>query len=130
MKKLLLVFAAGCLGALVCSLFIWALGQQGITQALNVRIAPSLSAHWLYPRIVWGGLWGLLFLWSFAQSRPFTKGMILSLAPTAAQLFIFFPFYQNKDIAGLDLGLLAPLVVIVVNMVWGITTALTLRYAR
>ena len=130
MKKFLLVFAAGCLGALVNSLLIWSLGQQGITQTLGVSMVPYLSAHWLYPRIVWGGLWGFLFIISFAQNRPFFKGGLLGLFPTAAQLFVFFPYYQNGGIAGLELGLLTPLVVLVVNWVWGVTTALVIRHAH
>jgi len=32
--------------------------------------------------------------------------------------------------AGLQLGLLTPLLVLVVNWVWGVVTALTIKYAR
>jgi hypothetical protein len=61
-KKTSLVFAAGCLGGLVNSLAVWIFGDFGITAALGVKIAPQLSPAWLYPRLVWGGIWGLLFL--------------------------------------------------------------------
>jgi hypothetical protein len=54
MKKLLIFFGAGCLGALANSLTVWALGNYGITKALEVSITPALSPGWLYPRIVWG----------------------------------------------------------------------------
>jgi hypothetical protein len=30
-----------------------------------VAIAPALKLSWLYPRIVWGGLWGLVFVFPF-----------------------------------------------------------------
>jgi len=130
MKKLLLFFAAGCLGALANSIAVWQFGQLGITSAFGVSIAPSLSPAWLYPRIVWGGLWGLLFIFPMLQSRLLLKGSILSLFPTAVMLFIVFPYQANKGIAGIELGLMTPVFVIFFNWVWGIITAITIKYAK
>lgn len=130
MKKMLMYFAAGSLGALANSLVLWQLGQLGITGALHVAIAPSLSAAWLYPRIVWGGLWGLLFILPFLQSRLVFKGAVLSLLPSIVQLFVVFPFKAHKGIGGIELGLLTPLVVLMVNWVWGVVTGLTIKLAR
>ncbi|WP_373084975.1 hypothetical protein [Zhongshania sp.] len=129
MRKLLIFFAAGCVGALVNSLAIWLLGDHGITTRLGIAIAPNLSPSWLYPRIVWGGLWGLLFILPMLASRPFSKGLLLSLLPTAVQLFVVFPQAQ-KGYGGLELGLYTPALVLFVNGIWGATTALTIRYAR
>jgi len=53
-----LVFAAGCIGGLANSISVWGMGKLGITGAMGVSIAPDWSPAWLYPRIVWGGLWG------------------------------------------------------------------------
>lgn len=130
MKKLLIVFAAGCAGALANSLTVWLFGDLGISRSLGVAISPALSPAWLYPRIVWGGLWGLLFALPFLQSRLFWKGTLLSLLPTAVQLFIVFPFKAHKGIAGLELGLLTPLLVLFFNWIWGIATALTIKLAK
>ena len=58
----MLAFSAGALGGLANSLAVWLFGALGITLALGVGIAPGLTPAWLYPRIVWGGLWGFLFL--------------------------------------------------------------------
>jgi hypothetical protein len=82
MKKPLTFFAAGCVGALANSFTVWAFGQYGITQALGVAIVPALSSSWLYPRIVWGGIWGLLFILPILDSKLLRKGSILSLFPT------------------------------------------------
>ena len=60
MKRLLILFAAGCLGALANSLLVWLSGDLGITRSMGVSIAPALTPNWLYPRIVWGGIWGLV----------------------------------------------------------------------
>lgn len=130
MKKPLIVFAAGCLGALANSLAVWFFGSTGINQALGVSIAPMLSPAWLYPRIVWGGLWGLLFLLPLLNSKPLAKGAILSIFPTLVQLFVVFPFKAGKGMAGLELGLLTPLLVLFFNLVWGIVTALVIRWSR
>ncbi len=130
MKKLLVFFTAGCLGALANSLAVWLFGKYGITTGLGVSIAPSLSPAWLYPRIVWGGIWGLLFILPMLQTKPIVKGTILSLFPTIIQLFVVFPFKADKGVAGLELGLYTPLFVVFFNWVWGIVAALTIRFSR
>lgn len=128
-KRMMLVFAAGCLGALANSLLVWAFGYYGINQSLGVAIAPPLSKFWLYPRIVWGGLWGFLFLLPWIRGGLIPRGFILSLIPTAAQLFIFFPFYAYQGVAGLELGLLTPVMVLFFNAIWGWVTALAIRFS-
>ena len=129
-KKLSLVFAAGCLGGLLNSLAVWIFGVIGITSALGVKITPPLSAPWLYPRIVWGGIWGLLFLLPLMHKRFLYRGLIFSLGPTIVQLFIVFPVKANKGIMGFDLGLLTPLFVFVFNAIWGLTAAIWLRWVN
>ncbi len=128
MKKLLIFFAAGSVGALANSLTVWAFGYYGITASLGVAIAPPLSPDWLYPRIVWGGLWGLLFILPILQSKLLLKGAVLSLFPTAVQLFVVFPMMAHKGMAGLDVGLLTPLFVIFFNWIWGVSTALAIKH--
>jgi len=130
MKKLLIYFAAGCVGALANSLAVWLFGDLGITKHFAVSIAPSLSAAWLYPRIVWGGIWGLLFALPLLNSKFIKKGSLLSLFPTAVQLFVVFPFKASKGMAGIELGLLTPAFVILFNWIWGVVTALTIKMSR
>lgn len=130
MKKLLVFFAAGCLGALANSFIVWQFGQLGITSTFGVSIAPDLTPSWLYPRIVWGGIWGLFFILPMLQSKLFLKGAILSLLPTAVQLFVVFPFMANKGMAGIEIGLFTPIFVIFFNWVWGFITAATIKYAK
>jgi len=129
MRKWLLVFAAGSLGALVSALAMWLAGRYGLTQALGVRWAPALSAHWLYPRIVWGGLWGFLFLLPLFGSRWLLKSLVLALVVTLIKLFVIFPYSTSYGVAGLELGLLMPLVVYVFTFIWALTTAISLRLA-
>ena len=99
-----LAYAAGSVGGLMNSLAVWLLGFVGITTALGVNIAPPLSAAWLYPRIVWGGLWGFLFLIPLFGNSPLLRGVIYSLGPILVQLFIVFPIQDGKGVMGLDSG--------------------------
>lgn len=128
-RKISLVFTAGCLGGLVNSLSVWFFGIAGITSALGVTIAPQLSASWLYPRIVWGGIWGVLFLLPKMRGHFILRGLIYSLGPTLVQLFVVFPLKTNAGNFGFGKGELTPLFVILFNAIWGITAALWLKYA-
>ncbi len=127
-RKISLVFAAGVLGALLNSLAVWAAGEFGITATAGVKIAPKLSAAWLYPRLVWGGLWGILFLLPMMQSRIWYQGLFYSIGPTLVQLFVVFPLKAQKGAMGLELGALTPLFVVVFNAIWGWTAAIWLRW--
>jgi len=130
MKKILICFAAGCLGGLINSLAVWLVGDLGIAKSLDVSIAPALTPAWLYPRIVWGGIWGFVFLVPIMKSKAFARGTLISLLPTLVQLFIVFPYKAHKGIAGMELGLLTPVFVLVYNWVWGIVTAFTIKLSR
>ncbi|MBD1898161.1 hypothetical protein [Coleofasciculus sp. FACHB-129] len=132
-RKLTLVFAAGALGGLANSLAVWLFGVLGITAALGVKIAPALTPDWLYPRIVWGGLWGFLFVLPFLRYPSWLRGIVLrgivySLAPTLAQLLIVFSVKANQGLLGLKLGVLTPLFILFFNAIWGIAAAFWLQF--
>ena len=130
MKKILICFGAGCLGALANSLTVWFFGDFGITKALDVSIAPSLTPAWLYPRIVWGGIWGLVFIAPVLKSHPIRKGLLMSLFPSLVQLLVLFPIRENQGYMGFDLGIFTPLFVVFFNMVWGVVTSISIRLAK
>lgn len=130
MKRILIFFAAGCLGALANSLVVYLFGDLGITKSLGVSISPALKSSWLYPRIVWGGIFGFLFFLPLLNSKPVSKGTLLSVFPTIVQLFIVFPYKAGKGIAGIELGVLTPALVFVFNWVWGVVTSLTINYSK
>ena len=126
-RGLSLVFAAGAVGAVAKSVALWAAGASGLSDALGVRIAPALTPAWLYPRIVWGGLWGLLFLLPLASQRWVAQGLALSLFPSLFQLFVVFPYRTTAGPLGTGLGTLTPVLVLAVNAVWGLTASAWLR---
>jgi hypothetical protein len=128
-KTLSVVFAGGAFGALVNSLVVWAFGAYGVSAALKVAMQPALTPGWLYPRIVWGGMWGFLFLLPMLQSSIVGRGILLSLAPTMLQLLYFFP-QAGRGYGGLELGALTPLLVLFFNALWGIAAAAWIKLAR
>ena len=128
-RRLSLVFAAGCLGGLANSLAVWAAGASGFTGALGVKLAPAFTPAWLYPRLVWGGLWGLLFLLPIRRLSYVFRGLVFSLAPALAQLLLFFPLKNPENLWGLKLGVLTPLLVLGFNAVWGLAAGLWLSLA-
>ncbi len=128
-KKISLVFSAGSKGGLINSLAVWLFGAAGITLAFGVKIAPQLSVPWLYPRIIWGGIWGVLFLLPIMQKRLISRGLIFSLAPALVQLLIVFPLKTSAGVMGLGKGLLTPLFVVIFNAIWGLTAAMWLKWA-
>jgi len=125
-NALSLFFAAGAFGGLANSLTVWVAGELGVTRALGVAIAPELTAAWLYPRIVWGGLWGFLFALPLGMPSALRRGLLLSLAPTAFQLFVIFPRAGRGNL-GLELGTLTPVCVLFFNAVWGVAASWWLR---
>lgn len=126
-RNLTLAFAAGTMGGLVNSLVLWLFGRAGIPAELGVKLAPALTPAWLYPRLVWGGIWGFLFVLPIFRNQPFAQGLFFSLWPSVVQLFIVFPYQANKGLLGLDLGTLTPVFTLFFNAVWGLTAAFWLR---
>jgi hypothetical protein len=129
-KEVSLTFAAGALGGLANSLTLWLFGALGITHLLGVSLSPTLTPAWLYPRLVWGGLWGWLFLLPFPRLAYPSRGVIYSLGPSLVQLFIVFPLAAHKGVGGIELGYLTPLMVLFFNAVWGLVTAIWLQWSR
>ena len=126
-RKSLAVFAAGCAGGFINSLAVWLFGIAGISAAMGVSLAPALTPAWLYPRIVWGGIWGFLFLLPVERYGAWFKAFLYSLGPTLVQLLVVFPYKAGKGFFGLDLGLLTPLLVVFFNFVWGLAAVLLIE---
>ncbi|MFP4668075.1 MAG: hypothetical protein ACOCQI_01030 [Desulfosalsimonas sp.] len=129
MNKLFVYFTAGCIGALASSLVTWFFGDIGITKTAGVAISPQLTAGWLYPEIIWGGIWGLLFILPLFKSRLLLKGTLLSLIPSLAELLFFLP-EGGKGMGGMALGSLTPVFVLFFNWIWAIVAAAAIRTAR
>lgn len=127
-NNLSLIFAAGSFGGLVKAMVAWIFGAAGINALLGFKMAPALTSVWIYQHLVWGGIWALLFLLPLGGSYYF-RGAIYSLGQTLVQLLVIFP-KMNRGLLGLELGLMAPVLVCFFGVVWGLATGFWLKYAR
>ena len=130
LKNVSLVFVAGALGGLINSVFVWFFGAIGFTGALGVKLAPPFTAPWLYQRLVWGGIWGWLFLLPLRGLSFPVRGLIYSLGPTLATYFLVFPFQAHKGVLGWQLGSLTPVLVLFYNALWGVAAGWWLRLVQ
>lgn len=123
MRPILVCYAAGALGAFINTLLGHLLSQAGLMGALGTRILVPFGPPSLYTRLVWGGLWGLLLVAPPLRKMGLVKaGLLVSLAPSAAQLFHFFP-RAGAGTLGTSFGATTPLVVLGLNAVWGLAAA-------
>ncbi|GAB4388829.1 MAG: hypothetical protein Kow0025_10480 [Thermodesulfovibrionales bacterium] len=129
-RRLNTAAAAGALGGLVNGLALWLLGALGITAAMGVALAPMLTPQFLYPRVAWGGIWGVIFLLPVLRDSVFWRGVVMSFGPTLVMLFVVFPFRLQKGMLGLEVGALTPVFVIVLNVIWGVTAAWWIRLSE
>jgi hypothetical protein len=121
-KRISSAYVGGLLGALVDSFNIWFLGKIGFTALIGVGLSPAFTPAWLYPRLVWGGIWGLILLLPYLKGRTVARGMVMSLAPTATMFFMVFPA-MGKGTFGIEFGALTPVLVLLLNFIWGIVAS-------
>jgi hypothetical protein len=124
-------FCAGLLGALLSGLLLGLAGKLGFFTLAGIHLAPRLHPDWFYPRLVWGGLWGLVYFLVVSppsgRGRWARRGMWISILPTAFELVVVFPFLDGHGMLGQQLGRLTPLVVFLANLVWGFCTGVFAR---
>jgi len=117
-------YFGGAIGALANSLAVWLLAEAQLLAVVGVTIHPRFTWAWISHRLLWGSLWGLAYpLVASVQKTPWKAGLLLSLAPTLAQLFYFSP-QAGSGVGGLASGTLTPVVVLLANALWGFVLAL------
>ncbi len=121
-RKISGALTGGAIGGLVDSINITILGKTGISDLLGVSMKPEFTAPWLYQRMIWGGIWMLLLLLPFWKKQTILRGCLFSLLPSAMMLFMVLPS-MGKGLLGLGFGTLTPVVVIVLNFIYGIVAA-------
>lgn len=123
MRQSALCYAAGTLGGLAKGGLIWLCGQAAITAAFADQLALALRPSGIYPRLVWAGLYALLFLLPFARSSLWLRGVLGAGAVSVLQLVVL-PLMQSGS---LHIFTFSTLSLIALNCVWGVVTAAALR---
>jgi len=127
-QRAAICFAAGVIGAaavVVCSHILFGSGVSG---TLEVKAPVSLKSPDIYRPLFWGGLWGILFglFIKTAWKRLYLVGFLYVLAPLLA-LFLFFLPMSGAGIFGLHQGPRFTVYLLLVNLPFGIVTALAAR---
>ena len=128
-QRVAICFAAGVLGAVAVVIFSQVLFGVGVSAALGVQAPVSLKSPDIYRPLFWGGLWGIPFglLLRAAWKRLYLFGLLYFLAPLSALFLIFLPM-GGAGFFGLQLGgPMFTLYLALVNLPFGITTALAAR---
>lgn len=124
-----LSFASGCVGALVMSVCMWFFGAIGICENYEVNLHPDMSQAWLFPKIIYGGLWALLLVLPWWESSTILKALCTAFVPLFYQLFVSFPIFEGQGLMGQELGSLTPAFMTFYWIIWGLATGLWLRIA-
>src|SRR6266853_3113849 len=127
-QRAAICFAAGVIGAaavVVCSYVLFGLGVSG---ALGVKAPLPLKSPDIYKPLFWGGLWGILFglFVKTAWMRLYLVVFLYVLAPLTA-LFLFFLPKAGAGFFGLNKGPMFTVYLLLVNLPFGIVTALAAR---
>src|SRR5712691_672746 len=128
-QRVAMCFAAGVVGALAVVLFSHVLFQLGLSARLGVKAPVSLKSPDIYRPLFWGGLWGIpfgLFI-ATAWNHLYLYGVLYFLAPMLALFLIFLP-KSGAGFFGLRQGgPMFTLYLLLVNLPFGIVTALAAR---
>ena len=127
-QRAAICFAAGVIGAaavVVCSYVLFGLGVSGV---LGVNAPLPLKSPDIYKPLFWGGLWGILFglFIKTAWNELYLVGFLYVLAPLLA-LFLFFLPMSGAGFFGLNKGPMFTIYLLLVNLPFGIVTALVAR---
>src|SRR6266699_5640085 len=127
-QRVAICFAAGVIGAGAVVLFSHALFQLGLSATLGVNAPVSLKSPDIYKPLFWGGLWGILFglFIKTAWKRLYLVGFLYVLAPLLA-LFLFFLPMSGAGYFWLSRGSTFTVYLVLVNLPFGIVTALVAR---
>ena len=128
-QRVAICFAAGVVGALAVVLFSHVLFQLGLSARLGVKAPVSLKSPDIYRPLFWGGLWGIpfgLFI-ATAWNHLYLYGVLYFLAPVLALFLIFLPMSGAGFFGLRQGGPMFTLYLLLVNLPFGIVTALTAR---
>jgi hypothetical protein len=127
-QRVSLFFVAGFVGGLSVVLFSHLLYNIGVLSWLGIKAPVSLSPPELYRPLVWGGLWGLPFglVAKLIWDRLYVFGLLYFIAPVIALMLVFAPM-RGMGLFGIDAGATMPFYLTLVNVPYGIVTALAAR---
>ncbi len=126
-RRLAAAYFAGAVAALGATLALWLLARADLLAAIGVSLAPVLEWGFLAERVFAGSLWGLGLVAVRGWIPNLTRAaLVLSLAPSAVELFVLLP-ESGRGMLGSAYGALTPVVILAANAFWGWLLVLGVR---
>jgi hypothetical protein len=128
-QRVAICFAAGVVGALAVVFFSHVLFALGLGVRLGAKEPVSLKSPDIYRPLFWGGLSGIPFglLIDAAWPHLYLVGLLYFLAPVLALFLIFLPMSGAGYFGLRKGGPLFTVYLLLVNLPFGIITALAAR---
>lgn len=134
LKKILSGYASGAVGGAANVLFLVVAGLVGLPALLGLVLPDFANAAFLYKQVFWGGLWALLFVTPIMPNNWLMRGVVVGVAASAVALFVFFPIGTTDGvgpgIAGLNIGPLMPVYVLIANLCYGLVASRIYKYLQ
>ena len=127
-QRVAICFPAGVIGGLAVLVFGLVLFGLGVSTIFGVKAPMSFKPPDVYRPLFWGGLWGILFGF-FIKSiwrRLYLVGFLYVIVPLLALYIIFLPM-RGAGYFGLQQGPMFTVYLLLVNLPFGIVTALVAR---
>ena len=121
--QLSMTFASGVVGAGLVLMVALLMHRFGFLADLGCRLHPSADGRYIYSRLVWGGLFGLLFCLPILSGSVWKRGLVFGLVPAAVELLVVFPLLNHAQVLGLNYGYTTPIFVVFLDVIWGLTSA-------
>lgn len=122
LRELALCFAAGTVGGFAKSVVVWTCAHFASTAMFGSHLAGALYPWGVYQRLIWGGLAGFLFILPTLRHSWLAAGLLWGVVASLLQWLL--------TQSGLHLLVVPMLSTLVLNCVWGLITAATLRLIR
>ncbi len=122
-------FLGGVAGAASVVLFSLLLFHSGISPRLGIESPVDFRPPGIYTLLFWGGLWGIPFGMMMGKLRDglYIYGFMYFLAPVMGLFLIFSPLH-GTGFFGLGKGVLFTVYLLLVNMPYGIVTAVVAKW--
>lgn len=123
----------GLLGGAVVAAVAWAVGAIGLADLLSVDVGAAGGLPGFGRRLWTGAIWGLLlgiFYPRMPGRSPVGRGVLFSFIPATWSLLVEYPFLRAQGWAGVELGELTFVLVLLLHVVWGATVGTVFQWAE
>jgi multidrug transporter EmrE-like cation transporter len=127
LRFIALCYSAGSFAAFLSSLAMHLGASGGLHRAFGLALRPGFDTNWLFPRIVWGGLVGMLFAFPLPLRFSWIGLFAITVALTCLQLFVVYPIWEGMGYLGLRYGWAMPFFCFGYTAIYVIGTSLSLR---